>query len=62
MQILVDCEHSLLAAILALIGRSPITVVRQAPNLPAGFTEVDVAILDWIAEEGRRIGRGYARL
>jgi hypothetical protein len=46
----------------AVIARSPI-VVSEPPScvarLPAGFGEVDVAILQWIAAEGRRIGRGY---
>jgi hypothetical protein len=31
-------------------GGSP----RPAPRLPAGFDEVDIAILEWIAAEGRR--------
>lgn len=30
--------------------------------LPAGFEAVDVAILEWIASEGRRPGRGVPRL
>jgi len=60
MQILA-CDGSLLEAILAVIRRSPIAVSRSV-DLPAGFTEVDAAVLEWIAAEGRRIGRGYARL
>jgi hypothetical protein len=46
----------------AVIARSPIIVTGPAlclARLPAGFGEVDVAILRWIAAEGRRIGRGY---
>jgi hypothetical protein len=62
MQILLRGDHSLLQAILAMIGRSPIAVARRAVDLPRGFTEADVAVLDWIAAEGRRIGRGYTRL
>jgi hypothetical protein len=64
MQILVRRDRSLLEAILAMIGCSPIAIARPAPDLPAGFTDVDAAVLDWIAAEGRRIGRGrgYARL
>jgi hypothetical protein len=62
MQILIRGDRSLLQAILAIIGRSPIAVARPAVELPDGFTEVDVAVLDWIAAEGRRIGRGYTRL
>jgi hypothetical protein len=61
MQIRVRGDRSLLEAILAIIGRSPIAATRPTADLPAGYTEVDVAILDWIAAEGRRIGRGCAR-
>jgi hypothetical protein len=49
----------------ALIARSPIIVAEPAgrvSRLPAGFDDVDIAILDWIAVEGRRIGRSYLRL
>jgi hypothetical protein len=51
--------------IVALIARSPIVVshlcsaepgVRLA-GLPDHFDDVDLAILDWIAAEGRCIGR-----
>ena len=45
-----------------VIARSQIVVARfgAAPaRLPAGFDEVDVVILDWIAAEGRRAGRRY---
>jgi hypothetical protein len=62
MQILICRGSSLLQAILAMIGRSPIALARPAADLPDGFTERDVAVLDWIAAEGRRIGRGYTRL
>lgn len=30
--------------------------------LPSGFGEVDAAVLEWIAAEGRRVGRAIARL
>ncbi|HTV38423.1 MAG TPA: hypothetical protein VMF12_18490 [Xanthobacteraceae bacterium] len=30
--------------------------------LPAGFDEVDIAILEWVAAEGRRGGRSVSRL
>jgi len=62
MQIRVDGDRSLLELIPAMIGRSPIAVAKSTANLPAGFTEVDASVLDWIAAEGRRIGRGYTRL
>jgi hypothetical protein len=62
MQILIRGDRSLLQAILAIISRSPIAVAQRAVDLPPGFTEVDVAVLDWIAAEGRRRGRGYTPL
>jgi hypothetical protein len=60
MKILIRHDRSLLETILALIGRSPIAIAKPIADLPAGFTEVDVAVLDWIAAEGRRISRDYA--
>jgi hypothetical protein len=50
-------------ALLALtdaIERSQIVLRRRSDALPAGFGDVDAAILAWIAAEGCRIGRGYA--
>lgn len=49
-----------LETLAAIIARSPIVIADPAPRLarlPAHFDEVDLAILDWIAAEGRRIGR-----
>jgi hypothetical protein len=38
-----------------VIARSQIVVARPpCRRLPAGFDEVDMAILNWIAAEGRR--------
>ena len=31
--------------------------VSPRPALPAGFDDTDIAILEWIADEGRRAGR-----
>jgi hypothetical protein len=49
-----------LATLVAAIARSQI-IARQPPRpvrpLPAGFEAVDLAILEWIAAEGRRAGR-----
>jgi len=53
-------DRSLLETIMALIGQSPIVVAKPLGNLPAGFTEVDVMVLDWIAAEGRDITRNHA--
>jgi hypothetical protein len=60
MKFLMGHDRSLLETILALVGRSSIALARPLANLPPGFTEVDVAVLNWIAAEGRRIGRDYA--
>jgi hypothetical protein len=49
----------------AVIAHSQIVVARAlsarpaARRLPAGFEAVDIAILDWIASEGRRASRRY---
>lgn len=55
------CDLETLAAVIA---RSQIVVAERLPRrrLPAGFDEVDVAILDWIAAEGRRVARSLVRL
>jgi hypothetical protein len=44
-----------------VIARSQIVLAGPAPRrlLPAGFDEVDVAVLDWIAAEGRHAGQRY---
>jgi len=46
--------------LVAAIARSSIVAACPAPRFPNGFEAVDVAILEWIAAEGRRIGRGFA--
>jgi hypothetical protein len=53
-----------LAELAAVIAHSPIVVARPVTvlRLPAGFGAVDVAILEWIAAEGRRAGRTLARI
>ena len=46
-----------LKTLVAVIAHSQIVVPARAcraPELPAGFDAVDIAILDWIAAEGRR--------
>jgi hypothetical protein len=65
MKLSTDHDHLVLEAIAALIARSPIVVaqpVKSVARLPAGFDDVDVAVLDWIADEGRRIGRSLVRM
>jgi hypothetical protein len=51
-----------LETLVAMIAHSQIVVVQ--PNevtrrFPAEFDGVDIAILDWIAAEGRRAGRSF---
>jgi len=53
-----------LETLVAVIARSPIRVPRSRParQLPAGFDEGDVAVLEWIAAEGRRIRGRFLRM
>ena len=51
-------EQDRLETLAAAIAHSPIVVKRRAPRLPTGFDEADIAILEWIAAEARRLGRG----
>jgi len=55
-----------LETLTTVIAHSQIVVARAfagaARRLPAGFEAADVAILDWIASEGRRAGRGLVRM
>ena len=56
-----------LETLVAVIARSQIVVAQalalpRSRQLPAGFEAVDIAILDWIAAEGRRASRGFVRL
>jgi hypothetical protein len=43
----------------AVIAHSQIVVAATGKRLPAGFDEVDIAILDWIVAESRHLGRSY---
>ncbi len=43
----------------AVIAHSQIVVAAPHKRLPAGFDEVDIAILDWIVAETRYAGRSY---
>jgi len=49
-----------LETLVAVIARSAIVVASRSVRapLPGNFDEVDIAILDWIAQEGRRASRG----
>jgi hypothetical protein len=57
-----DLDRPDLETIAAVIAHSQIVVVRPARSLPAGFDDIDVVILDWIAAEGRRARRRYVRM
>jgi hypothetical protein len=76
MAIITDEQRADIETLRALIACSPIVVRRrkaapapcfqgpclEGPGLPAGFEMVDAAILQWIAAEGRRVGRGLVRM
>jgi hypothetical protein len=47
------------ATLAVVIARSQIIVAQASERLPAGYDDVDVAILEWIAAEGRRAARSY---
>ena len=56
-------DYSTIEALAAVIAHSQIVVPqpRPTPSLPAGFDDSDIAVLDWIAAEGRRLGHGILR-
>lgn len=60
----IDGENTDLETIVAVIARSPIVVAGAVARrrLPPGYDEADVAILDWIAAEGRRAGQNFIRM
>jgi hypothetical protein len=50
------------ASLSAVIGHSQVMVAQPhcpTQTLPAGFNYTDIAVLDWIAAEGRRQGRNH---
>jgi hypothetical protein len=54
-----------LHTLVAVIARSQIVVAAVPADIsrfPAGFDEIDIAILEWIAREGRRAGRELLRM
>ena len=65
----IGTEFSHLGTLTAVIAHSQIVVAatadcRPRPEhrpLPAGFGDVDVGVLEWIAAEGRRVERELAR-
>jgi hypothetical protein len=63
MTLLAHLDAADLATLVAVISHSQIVVAEEAMestrSLPGGFDDVDVAILDWIAAEGRRARQGF---
>ena len=61
MQLGHDQHYPNVATLAAVIAHSQIVVAQPhspMPALPGGFEGLDIAVLDWIAVEGRRLGRG----
>jgi hypothetical protein len=57
-----DLDRPDLDTLAAVIAHSQIVVAAPGRRLPAGFDEVDIAILDWIIAEGRRASCSYVRM
>jgi len=59
-----DVEAFTVETLAAVIARSQIVV--ESPNsampLPDCFDATDIAVLDWIVAEGRRLGRGLVQM
>lgn len=67
----IGTEFPDLSTLTAVVARSQIVVetsladsclLADRRSLPAGFGDVDIAVLEWIATEGRRVARVIARL
>jgi hypothetical protein len=60
-----DQNGQALETLVAMIAHSQIVMVQPAKPaslLPAGYDEVDISILDWIAAEGLRFGRSFVKM
>ena len=59
-----DIETLDIASLALAIARSPIVVAQASSRrrLPDGFEDVDLAILDWISREGRRVSRSVVKI
>lgn len=60
-------ERADVKTLVAVISRSQIVVARgfrrpRQSSLPENFDATDLAILDWIATEGRRVSRSLLRI
>ena len=57
-QMHLDAAYNLdIATITSVIERSDIVVAAAAERLPAGYDQIDVAVLRWIVAEGQRSRR-----
>ena len=60
-----DSAYPMIETLAAVITHSQIVIAQPhspMPSLPRGFDDVDIAVLDWIAAEGRRLGRRLLRM
>jgi hypothetical protein len=66
MTIVQDQDRPAIATLAAVIAHSQIVVAKPhkptTTRFPVGFDAVDVAILDWIAAEGRHAARSFGRM
>ena len=63
MDAVMDLDRPDLGTLAAVIARSSIVLAREpVAALPAGFDDIEIAILDWIASEGRRAGYSFVRM
>jgi hypothetical protein len=62
MKLSIDQDRVTVETLAATIAHSQIVVARPVTRLPDGFEGIDVAILEWIAAEGQRLGRSFVRM
>ena len=54
-----DQDGLSLETVVSIIALSPLVEPQATRLLPAGFEEVDVTVLKWIAAEVQRIGQRF---
>jgi len=60
-----DWQYPTVEVLAAMIAHSQIMVTQPAettPPLPAGFDDIDIAVLEWIAAEGRRLDQSLLQM
>ena len=58
-------RHATVKVLAAMIAHSQIMMTPPAeptPPFPAGFDDIDLAALEWIAAEGRRLDRNLLQM